>query len=246
MSNAGKKEIMRAEALEKAYLMAQHTLSVLRNIDLSVYEGEFLTVLGKSGSGKSTLLHVLGALDRPTGGTVRFRGEDLYALSNHELSRLRSKTFGFVFQFYHLLADFNALENVMLPSLVGGEGEARKGRKERRSRAAELLARVGLEDRATHRPAQLSGGERQRVAVARALMNDPDILFFDEPTGNLDTKTGEAVHDLIVGLNKEEGKTLVLVTHDRELAKKAGRVVHIVDGKITDGDEGTLEREDTG
>ncbi|MEW6354738.1 MAG: ABC transporter ATP-binding protein [Planctomycetota bacterium] len=241
-----KKEIMRAEALEKAYVMAQRTLPVLRGINLSVYEGEFLAVLGKSGSGKSTLLHVLGALDRPTSGAVRFRGEDIYALSNRGLSQLRSKTFGFVFQFYHLLADFNALENVMLPALIGRQGEEKKNRGERRSRAASLLARVGLEDRAVHRPNQLSGGERQRVAIARALMNDPDILFFDEPTGNLDTKTSEAVHDLILGLNKEEGKTLVLVTHDRELAKKAGRMVHIVDGKITDGEEGNLERENTG
>ena len=245
MSDTEKKEIMQADGLEKAYTMAQRTLPVLRGIDLPVYEGEFLAVLGKSGSGKSTLLHVLGALDRPTGGTVRFRGEDLYALSYQGLSALRGRTFGFVFQFYHLLADFNALENVMLPSLIGQAGEARKSRSERRSRAAELLARVGLEDRATHRPHQLSGVERQRVAIARALMNDPEILFFDEPTGNLDTKTSEAVHDLIIGLNKEEGKTLVLVTHDRELAKKAGRVVHIVDGKITNN-EGTLKREDAG
>lgn len=232
MSDAPKSDVMRAEEVTKSYRTAERSLPVLNGINLSVAEGEFLAILGQSGAGKSTLLHILGALDRPTGGKVFHRGEDMFALSNNGLCRLRTRTFGFVFQFYHLLADFNALENVMLPSLIGRNGGQGK---ERRARGAELLARVGLQDRIKHRPFQLSGGERQRVAIARALMNDPDVLFFDEPTGNLDTRTGEEIHSLIKQLHQEEGKTIILVTHETELAQKAQRIVHIVDGRIVNG-----------
>jgi len=217
--------------------MAEREIPVLNGIDLAVRKGEFLAVLGQSGAGKSTLLHILGALDRPSSGTVSYGDVDMFALSNWGLCRLRNRTFGFVFQFYHLLGDFDALENVMLPSVMGWNGTLFGSRAARRARAAELLGRVGLEDRMRHRPTQLSGGEQQRVAIARALMNDPDVLLFDEPTGNLDTKTSEGIHSLIVELNREEGKTVILVTHEAELAQKAGRIVRIVDGKVVDGEE---------
>jgi lipoprotein-releasing system ATP-binding protein len=229
-------EILKAVNLHKSYTNGESTLDVLRGIDLVVGEGESLAILGQSGAGKSTLLHILGALDRPTEGEVHHRGRNLFGLPGTALAERRNKIFGFVFQFYHLLPDFTALENVLMPSMIGvGWVGWRLAKRRLKERAFGLLGRVGLAGRETHRPSQLSGGERQRVAIARALMNDPEILLFDEPTGNLDSKTSEGIQALIWELNQEQRKTVVLVTHEPALAEKASRVVRILDGKIVDG-----------
>jgi len=228
-------EILQAASLHKSYQNGETTLEVLRGIDLTVSEGESLAVLGQSGAGKSTLLHILGALDTPTAGEVHHRGQNLFELSGPALAAKRNKIFGFVFQFYHLMPDFTAIENVMMPAMVGVTWFGwQRIRRQARERAAELLTRVGLGGRETHRPNQLSGGERQRVAIARALMNDPEILLFDEPTGNLDSKTSEGIQELIWELNRAHRKTIILVTHETALAQKASRVVRIRDGKILD------------
>jgi lipoprotein-releasing system ATP-binding protein len=229
-------EILQAVNLHKTYENGESAIEVLRGIDLVVEEAALLAVLGQSGAGKSTLLHLLGALDTPTAGEVRHRGSNLFALSGPVLADKRNKTFGFVFQFYHLLPDFTALENVQMPAMVGLSWlgwQSVKGRM--RARASELLARVGLAGREKHRPNQLSGGERQRVAIARALMNDPEILLFDEPTGNLDSKTSEGIQDLIWELNRTQKKTVILVTHEAALAERADRIIRIRDGRILDG-----------
>ncbi len=230
-------DLLRACNLHKSYLNGETTLDVLRGIDLHVLEGEFLAVLGQSGAGKSTLLHILGTLDTPTTGEVHYRGQSLFQLSGPALARSRNKLFGFVFQFYHLLPDFTAIENVMLPAMVGVSGwrwlfSPGSVRCRMRSKASEILSRVGLSGRESHRPNQLSGGERQRVAIARALMNDPEILLFDEPTGNLDSKTSEGIQNLIQDLNAIQKKTIILVTHEAQLARKATRIVRILDGRV--------------
>jgi lipoprotein-releasing system ATP-binding protein len=233
-------DMLQAINVHKTYRNGVTSLEVLRGIDLTVREGESLAVLGQSGAGKSTLLHILGALDVPTEGEVRHRGANLGDLSGPALADKRSKIFGFVFQFYHLLPDFTAIENVMLPAMVGTDGRrwligTRALKRQMKARASELLGRVGLAGRETHRPNHLSGGERQRVAIARALMNDPEILLFDEPTGNLDSKTSAGIQDLIWELNRTQRKTVVLVTHEAALAQRADRVVRILDGRIVDG-----------
>ena len=229
-------EILHAINLHKTYENGESAIEVLRGIDLAIAEGRSLAVLGQSGAGKSTLLHILGALDTPTLGEVRHRGANLFGLSGPALAEKRNKIFGFVFQFYHLLPDFTAIENVLMPAMVGfGWLSWQRVKRQMRARASELLARVGLTGRETHRPNQLSGGERQRVAIARALMNDPEILLFDEPTGNLDSKTSEGIQDLIWELNRTQKKTVILVTHEAALAQKADRIVRILDGKIIDG-----------
>jgi lipoprotein-releasing system ATP-binding protein len=226
-------EILRASGVQKTYQNGENVLEVLRGIDLTVSEGEFLAVLGQSGAGKSTLLHILGALDTPSRGEVSYRGENMFALSGLAMAEKRSRTFGFVFQFYHLMPDFTALENVMMPAMVSLSWVRwRLVRRQMKERASKLLGRVGLSGRETHRPSQLSGGERQRVAIARALMNDPEILLFDEPTGNLDSQTSEGIQALILELNRAEKKTTLLVTHEAALAQKADRIVRIRDGKI--------------
>ncbi len=199
----------------------------LRGINLKIKKGETLAILGPSGSGKSTLMHILGCLDRPTKGRVLLKGRDVSALPDSELAKVRSKTVGFVFQFFYLVPYLNALENVMLP-MVFCEGKDRE-------RAEELLKLVGLERRKHHFPNQLSGGERQRVAIARALANDPEIILADEPTGNLDTKTGKEIENLLLSLNEKYGKTVVVVTHDEALAKRMERVIRIRDGRIMKG-----------
>jgi lipoprotein-releasing system ATP-binding protein len=205
-------------------------------VDIEVREGEILAILGKSGCGKSTLLHVLGWLDRADSGQIRFEGQDRAALPTRELARLRNRVMGFVFQFYHLLPELTALENVLLPSMIQHEpGAWRAHGDEARERAKALLAMVGLSARGHHRPSQLSGGERQRVAIARALQNQPRFLLCDEPTGNLDGRTAEDVRALLWSLNERQGQTMVIVTHDARLAGQAHRIVHLVEGRVREG-----------
>lgn len=204
-----------------------HDLRVLRGVDLEVGRGEMVAIMGPSGAGKSTLLHVIGALDEPTSGTVRIAGRKLNGLADAEVARLRNELVGFVFQFHHLLRDFTALENVMLPKLIAGVEH-----EEAESRAAALLEQVGLGERLHHRPNKLSGGEQQRVAVARALVNEPPLLLADEPSGNLDTETSKRLHDVLFALVEDHGSALVVVTHDRELAERAGRVRRLVGGVL--------------
>ncbi len=213
--------------LWKRYAMGDATVEVLRGIDLEIAVGTTTALVGASGAGKSTLLHILGALDRPSSGSVRYRGDELFAHSDQELADFRNRSIGFVFQFHHLLAEFTALENVMLPALI-----ARQSRKAAEKRAALLLDQVGLSHRLPHRPGELSGGEQQRVAIARALMLEPELLLADEPTGNLDMKTSEAIHELLARLQQEIGITLVIVTHNEHLAAGMERTVRLVDGKI--------------
>lgn len=224
---------LQARELHKSYLVGGRPLHVLKGVDLDVYEGEILAIVGKSGGGKSTLLHVLGMLDQPDRGQIVFEGRDRAGLAAQERAQLRNTVMGFVFQFYHLLPELTALENVMLPSMIQhGVTAWRARRSDARERARALLALVGLGDRSHHRPAQLSGGERQRVAIARALQNQPRFLLCDEPTGNLDGNTARDVQRLLWGLNARQGQTMIVVTHDERLADHASRVVHLVDGRI--------------
>ncbi|MBM4080211.1 MAG: ABC transporter ATP-binding protein [Planctomycetes bacterium] len=224
---------LEAKEIYKDYRTAAGPLRVLNGINLRVEKGEIVAVVGPSGSGKSTLLHILGILDTPTAGMVFYDGENLNVLGARQQAAKRNKLFGFVFQFYHLLPDFDALENVMMPQVIGhGMFGWQRAKQRERERAADLLKRIGLGARLTHRPSQLSGGESQRVAIARALMNQPAVLLCDEPTGNLDTKTGKEIRDVIWGLNAEQGQTVVIVTHDEHLARAATRMVRMVDGRI--------------
>lgn len=224
--------ILQAEGLFKSYRMGATIVEVLRGVDLTVRAGEFLAVVGASGSGKSTLLHILGALDTPDTGLVRFRERALGKLSNGGLNKFRNRSVGFVFQFYHLLDELNVLENVMLPAMAGsGLLGWLAGRYRVRKKAAELLEQFGLADRLRHKPYQLSGGERQRVAIARALVNEPPLLLADEPTGNLDSATGEGILSVLEQLNSD-GQTIVMVTHDPNIADRATRIVTLADGKI--------------
>jgi lipoprotein-releasing system ATP-binding protein len=202
-------------------------LLVLRGVNLEVGRGETMAIMGPSGAGKSTLLHVLGALDEPTSGTVRIAGRMLGGLADAEVASLRNELVGFVFQFHHLLRDFSALENVMLPQIIAGTERAKA-----ESRAVALLEQVGLGERLLHRPNKLSGGEQQRVAVARALVNEPPLLLADEPSGNLDTETSKRLHDVLFALVEDHGSALIVVTHDRELALRAGRVQRLVGGVL--------------
>jgi len=231
--------ILHATGLQKSYRLGKVTLKVLKGVSLSVQRGEFVAVMGASGSGKSTLLHVLGALDVPDEGTVRFEGRDVFAGSSRSRDRLRNATFGFVFQFYHLLPELNVLENVLLPCMVGNsvlKWFSRKG--ELRRQATEMLGRIGLAERLKHRPNELSGGERQRVAIARALANRPQVLLADEPTGNLDAATGREILSVLKTLN-QEGQTIIMVTHDPLVAACAHRIVSLVDGRIAARETGS-------
>ncbi len=219
---------IRAAGLEKAFPQGDRGwLRVLKGIDLEVRQGERLAVVGPSGAGKSTLLHILGALDRPTRGRVWFRDEEVFERSDTELARFRNRRVGFVFQFHHLLPEFTAVENVAMPARIAG-----LGRKEAEGRARALLEQVGLADRVEHRPSELSGGEQQRVALARALVVEPEVLLADEPTGNLDQRTGQAVNRLLLDWNRRTGVTLVVVTHNRALARSMDRIVTLEDGRI--------------
>lgn len=218
---------LEAVDVTRTYKMDGVAVTALQGVSVRIEEGEFAAILGPSGSGKSTLMHLLGCLDRPTTGTLHISGRDVAKLSDGELAELRNQTIGFVFQSFHLLARTSARENVALPLVYRGVS-----RGERRRRATEALSRVGLKHRLEHRPSQLSGGEQQRVAIARALVGDPRVVLADEPTGNLDTKTGHEVMDLLARLNEEQGVAIVLVTHEPEVAERARRQIHIRDGQI--------------
>ena len=223
--------ILEGKNLKKTYRLGRASVRVLTDASLQVEEGQWVTILGSSGSGKSTALHLLGGLDRPdkeNGGIVRFRGESIWHQSNRRINKYRNKDIGFVFQFYHLLPELSVLENIVLPAMVGGLGFARASAK---SRAISLLEKFGLGHRISHRPRELSGGERQRVAIARALINEPSILLADEPTGNLDEKTGGEILDVLSTLHKE-GLTIVLVTHNIEIAQRGDVVVRLRHGQI--------------
>lgn len=224
--------ILKAENLYKSYQMGTAKVQVLKGVHLAVKKGEFVSIVGASGSGKSTLLHILGALDKPDKGIVRFEGRDLGGAKGRELNRFRNKMVGFVFQFYHLLDELNVLENVFLPAMASkGIIGWLAGRRRAKRHAKELLTHLGLADRACHRPFQLSGGERQRVAIGRAMMNEPPLLLADEPTGNLDSATGNGILDIFEELNRA-GQTIVMVTHDERIAKRAHRTITLADGKI--------------
>jgi len=221
---------LEATALSKSFVGGDgHELAVLEGVELHVEASEAVAIIGSSGAGKSTLLHLLGALDQPTSGEVRIGGRDVSVLDPEVLAGIRNETVGFVFQFHHLLREFTALENVMMPCLIAG-----LSRRVALERARELLAAVGLEGRLEHRPAQLSGGEQQRVAVARALSNAPVVLLADEPSGNLDAHTSEELHDLLFRLRGDRGLAMVLVTHNRELAERTDRILELRDGLLHD------------
>jgi lipoprotein-releasing system ATP-binding protein len=219
--------MIRVADLHKSFPMGEQTLTVLKGIDLSISHGELIAVVGASGAGKSTLLHILGLLDRPTSGTVSFEGQDLFQLSEAAQAEFRNKRIGFVFQFHHLLPEFTALENACMPALI-----QRRQPEEVKMEAMAILNEVGLGARLHHKPGELSGGEQQRVAVARALLQKPDLVLADEPTGNLDTHTGDALFSLMRELNKVRGTTFVIVTHNDKLSSQADRILHMQDGQI--------------
>ena len=221
--------LIRVVDLCKSYYDGLTELPVLKGIDLEVKKAEIIAIVGASGVGKSTLLHLLGGLDRPTEGTIFYEEEDLFALNDQELDRFRNEEIGFVFQFHHLLPEFTALENVAMPGLI-----ARQNPEVAQNRAKGLLDYVGLGERLEHRPSELSGGERQRVAIARALVNEPKVVLADEPTGNLDQKTSEAVHDLLWTLNEQFNQTFIIVTHNQALAQRADRLIQLVNGQASE------------
>jgi putative ABC transport system ATP-binding protein len=214
--------------ITKVYEMGKVEVHALRGVSMKLERGEMLAIMGPSGSGKSTLMNILGCLDQPTGGTYLLEGKDVSRLNDNRLAEIRNRKIGFVFQTFNLLARTTAFENAMLPLIYAGAGRA-----ERRERARRALEAVGLADRMAHTPTELSGGEQQRVAIARALVSDPAIILADEPTGNLDSKSGAEVMAVLQGLNRERGITVVLVTHDATIAQHTRRIVHLYDGRIT-------------
>lgn len=228
--------ILNLQNIFKDYQQDKLVVPVLKDVSLQVEEGEYVAIMGPSGSGKTTLMNIIGCLDKPTSGTYELAGEDVLAYKDKEMSDLRLKRIGFVFQSFHLMPRQSALENVALPLSYAGVKK-----KERKERAAAALERVGLGERVDFRPTQLSGGQKQRVAIARAMVNNPNILLADEPTGALDSKSGKQIMELFESLN-EEGVTIVMITHDRSIASKAKRIIHIIDGVITE--EGSKEGED--
>jgi lipoprotein-releasing system ATP-binding protein len=221
--------LLEARALGKSFFLAGYRIDVLKGLDLKVFPRDTMAVVGASGAGKSTLLHILGTLDRPTSGEVLFEGQNLYQRSAHELAGFRNGKIGFVFQFHHLLPEFSTLENTMMPLLI-----ARATKKEAQLRAEELLTQVGLKERLSHRIGELSGGEQQRVAIARALAREPQLILADEPTGNLDRKTGDQIMQLFWDLNQRKNITLLTVTHNLDLARRFGRLVEILDGRAVE------------
>ncbi|MDZ4662045.1 MAG: ABC transporter ATP-binding protein [Pseudomonadota bacterium] len=219
--------LLKTEKLCKAYSQPAGSLQVLKNIDLQLFKGDAVGIVGSSGAGKSTLLHLLGALDRPTTGNIFFNDKNLQDFSDEELAKLRNEKMGFVFQFHHLLGEFTALENVMMPCLIGG-----LSRREAKQKAEELLFSLGLTSRLTHYPSELSGGEQQRVAIARALVRKPEVLLADEPTGNLDTQNGKIIEDLFFNLKVRLGITLIVVTHNLQFASRFTKVIRLKDGAM--------------
>lgn len=219
--------LLEVRGLSKSYSTGANTLEVLSGIDLDLEAGTTTALVGASGAGKSTLMHLLGALDRPTSGTVSFRGENIFKKNERQLAAFRNRSIGFVFQFHHLLPEFTALENVMMPALI-----ARMPNSKAIAKAQTLLQDVGLGQRLTHRPGELSGGEQQRVAIARALVLEPELLLADEPTGNLDMKTSDGIHAMLAELQIKRGLTLVIVTHNERLAAAMGTTIHLLDGKL--------------
>lgn len=213
-----------ADGLKRSFVIGKSRIEVLRGVSVSVRQGETVFLCGASGAGKTTLLYTLAGLERPEAGQVIFEDQRIYSLSDHKLARLRNARMGFIFQGYFLLPELTALENVKVPAMISG--------RDANDKARQLLQRVGLAERENHLPSELSGGEQQRVAIARSLVNNPGIIFADEPTGNLDSKTGEAVIDLLLGLSREDGRTLVVVTHDHNLAARGDRILQIQDGLV--------------
>ena len=232
-AGAGQVPLVEVKGLWKRFQSGERTIEVLRGVDLEIQPGESLAIVGQSGIGKSTLLHVLGGLDAPSAGSVLFRGEDLFAKDADERAAFRNATLGFVFQFHHLLPEFSAIENVMMPGLIQG-----LSRDEMRSRGTAMLRDVGLSHRVEHAVGKLSGGERQRVAVARALVLDPPLVLADEPTGNLDPATGDQVAELLFEMNRTRGTTLVVVTHSKRMADRLGRVLVLTGGKLVESEAG--------
>ncbi len=228
MNDTNNNFIMECKGIRKSYHDGDRELKILQGVDLAVSQGEILAISGPSGVGKSTLLHMMGTLDKPSGGEILFKGRSVSSMRKREINRLRNQEIGFVFQFYHLLPEFTALENVMMPAVCRGAK-----RSACRERGQGLLENVGLADRMGHKPGQLSGGEQQRVAIARALFNEPGVVLVDEPTGNLDEHTGQGIVDLLWELNESDvkGTTLVIVTHDDNLAEKAHRWVYLHEGR---------------
>lgn len=242
-SSPSEKPILEVEELSRDYRMGTALLPVLHNVSLKMHAGETVAIIGASGSGKSTLLHIIGGLDQPTLGTVRFHDRDIYDLPARQRTALRARSIGFVFQFYHLLPELDVLENVMLPAMnsslgilrfthAGFQNDRSAPQNSPRQRALHLLQAVGLAERADHLPMELSGGEQQRAAVARALINEPELLLADEPTGNLDSKNGEHVLNVLFGLVRSDKRTLIMVTHNAEVAARCDRILKLQDGNM--------------
>ena len=227
MNDFCKKVLIEVQGLNKHYVCGERRVEVLRDVSLQVASGEQVALVGASGAGKTTLMHILGGLDRPSSGTVRYQQQDILELKGAALDTFRNRTIGFVFQFHQLLPEFTALENVMLPALISG-----RGFRQARGPAETILQEVGLGERLEHKPGELSGGEQQRVAIARALVMEPQLLLADEPTGNLDSGTSDDIYRLLQQLHQDRGLTMIIVTHSRTLAERMGRTLQMVDGEI--------------
>lgn len=219
--------ILKVEQIYKSYVSSAGEIPILKNINFEVSRGEFVSIVGPSGSGKSTLLNILGTLDRPTEGDIFIDGEDVFSLDDHDLAYLRNNAIGFIFQSYNLINRASVLKNIEIPCIIAGLGKS-----ERLERASKIMGLLGIEDKGSYKPFNLSGGQQQRVAIARALMNNPSIILADEPTGNLDTKTGNEVFNLLKMLSNKYDRTIVMVTHNPELAEKTDRIIHLKDGEI--------------